>query len=442
MKTAIAFLSAASLVAIASAFDGQHRLKGDDVLQADANDKPGETKTFGPDVSVPARQASGRKVYDGVIETKVICKEDGRYLGWPTICRRANGELLVVFSGDRDAHVCPWGKVQMIRSADDGKTWSAPETIMNGIVDDRDAGIVEMKDGTLVLNWFTSVAFKFYEKWWKIQPGDRSDASEYVRHYAKLPREQVRAALGAWTARSTDGGRTWSEPVRTSGQLPHGFTVLKDGRLLAVTRRMGGEGQVLEDEPGFKEIGHHILCEESRDGGRTWKVLAELHPDTGVKVTDLHEPHLAELPDGRLVAQIRWHGNPLPESAGKGIVQAESADGGATWTKMTPTAITGFPPHLLVLRDGRLLTVYAKRSEGRCGEYACLSSDGGGTWDTEHEIPLSPFVNGDLGYPSSVQLADDTVLTVYYQPCAEGELPCLQSTRWRLPSGNGTVRVK
>ena len=46
---------------------------------------------------------------------------------------------------------------------------------------------------------------------------------------------------------------------------------------------------------------------------------------------------------------------------------------------------------------------------------ACLSNDSGRTWDIEHEYVLrADGVNVDLGYPSSVQLADGTVLTVYY----------------------------
>jgi len=34
--------------------------------------------------------------------------------------------------------------------------------------------------------------------------------------------------------------------------------------------------------------------------------------------------------------------------------QAESSDGGKTWTRMVPTDIQGYPPHLLKLRDGKL----------------------------------------------------------------------------------------
>jgi len=91
-----------------------------------------------------------------IIETKVICREPGkylgqgseygvnqhghpiilkrvvesdRYLGWATLARTRTGELIVAFSGDRDAHVCPWGKTQIIRSLDQGKTWTKDRQI-------------------------------------------------------------------------------------------------------------------------------------------------------------------------------------------------------------------------------------------------------------------------------------------------------------------------
>ena len=92
--------------------------------------------------------------------TKVLCKEEGRYIGWPSVCRAPNGDLLAVFSGDRDAHVCPWGKVQMVRSTDGGTTWSKPVNICNTILDDRDAGIITLDDGALVMAWFTSIAYR------------------------------------------------------------------------------------------------------------------------------------------------------------------------------------------------------------------------------------------------------------------------------------------
>ena len=39
----------------------------------------------------------------------------------------------------------------------------------------------------------------------------------------------------------------------------------------------------------------------------------------------------------------------------------------------------------------------------------------------------------DLGYPSSVELPDGSLLTVCYQRCAPGEKCSLLRNRWRLP---------
>ena len=131
---------------------------------------------------------------------KTICREEGRYIGWPTVCRLQNGELLAVFSGDRDEHVCPYGKVQLIRSKDDGETWSEPLTIANGILDDRDAGIVQLPNGEVVVTWFTSIAYA--------SPGILKRHPEYRRHHEKIPPEMVRDCQGYYLIRSADNGAT------------------------------------------------------------------------------------------------------------------------------------------------------------------------------------------------------------------------------------------
>ena len=37
-----------------------------------------------------------------VFWTKPICVETNRYIGWPSVCRLKNGDIIAVFSGDRD----------------------------------------------------------------------------------------------------------------------------------------------------------------------------------------------------------------------------------------------------------------------------------------------------------------------------------------------------
>ena len=79
--------------------------------------------------------------------SKPICKEPDDYLGWGTIARKADGELLAVFSGRRESHWCPYGVNEIIRSADDGETWSDPEIINNTPLDDRDTGLLVTRFG-------------------------------------------------------------------------------------------------------------------------------------------------------------------------------------------------------------------------------------------------------------------------------------------------------
>src|SRR5262249_10972141 len=82
------------------------------------------------------------------------------YCGWPTLAQRKNGELLVAYSGGREAHVCPFGRVELIRSSDEGRSWSWPEVVMDSPIDDRDAGALETPTGSLLLTTFTSLAYE------------------------------------------------------------------------------------------------------------------------------------------------------------------------------------------------------------------------------------------------------------------------------------------
>lgn len=358
---------------------------------------------------------------------KTICSEEGRYLGWPTVCRLKNGDLITVFSGDRDGHVCPYGKVQLIRSKDDGETWSAPVTIANGILDDRDAGVVQLPDGEVIVTWFTSIAYT--------SQGLVKRHPEYGRHHGKIPPEMVKANLGYYLIRSKDNGATWSSPEKlvNCDQTPHGPIVLKDGSLLQIGRRTKKDANAASRDTFDKTI---ITVSRSTDNGHTWSYLCpEIASEKGEndRPSMFHEPHVAELADGSLVGMIRYHGAE-GEGAypGNGYMRITfSKDGGHTWTPMTATPLLGLPPHLLPLPDGKLVCVYGRRlSKPGYGEFACLSDDGGKSWDVANEILLMPAQNGDLGYPASCLLPNGDILTVYYQK--SGPQTVLMATKWRV----------
>ena len=365
-------------------------------------------------VTLPSQGAEKPSIASGAsMVHSIICKEPGRYIGWPTVARRADGELLVVFSGDRDQHVCPYGKTQLVRSRDSGKTWSKPETINETVLDDRDAGILVCQSGVIIMSWFTSLAFETMDCR-KMYGDEVVDA--WQPYVARITPEQRQTLNGHWIRRSLDGGRTWLPRQRIVGSTPHGPIQLRDGRVLFLgsTRVEGNRAHVTE---------------ESTDDGKSWHVVGRVPFPQGIKGY-WGEPHLAETTSGRLVAHFR-HSGGGPQ--GGFLWQSESEDGGRSWTMVHRLNVWGYPPHLLCLSDDRLLTTYGRRRKPY-GQRACLSRDGGQTWEVDKEIVLRDDApNGDLGYPSSVELGDGQMLTVYYQIDRAGEKTCLMCTRWTLP---------
>jgi sialidase-1 len=336
------------------------------------------------------------------------------YHGWPTIARRASGELLVVCSGGREQHVCPFGWVELMRSRDDGRTWSWPEVVMDSPLDDRDAGICVTARDSLLVTTFTSLAYQpvleraIAGKEWPAERLRRWQAA-----HARIAPAERQAMLACWMLRSTDGGLTWSTPYRVSVNSPHGPVQLSDGRLLYA-------GKSLWD--GTNRIG---VC-HSRDDGQTWQWLAAIPERPGDSRSDYHELHALDAGGGRLLVHLRNHSKP---NTGE-TLQSESTDGGETWSTPHSIGVWGLPSHLLRLRDGRLLMSYGYR-RAPFGNQARLSDDRGRTWSAPVTIS-SDGASGDLGYPSTVQLADSSLLTVWYELPRDSTKAILRQARWRV----------
>jgi sialidase-1 len=359
-------------------------------------------------IGCPTRAAAGSIVE--VLETKVISEQPQFYHGWPTVALRRTGELLVVYSGGRDYHVCPFGRLEMITSRDGGANWTPPRVLADSATDDRDAGIVETSKGTLLATFYTSTAYQQHltnpERLLNQTFGNETAAMLRrwkLRDEATSPQEK-KDDFGHWMLRSTDGGVTWSPRYRVPGYNPHGPTNLADGRLFYAAANGKTSNAYL-----------------SVDDGVTWNLIAQLPVPAG-------ELHGVQAADGRLVVQARVK-NVTPEGRTQSTTQTTSTDGGRTWTPPQPVA-NGYPPHLVRLSDGALVMTYSWRQEP-FGIRGKLSRNHGETWSDEF-ILTSDAATWDVGYPSTVQLPDATLLTIWYEAPKGSHKAVLRQARWKL----------
>ncbi len=359
----------------------------------------------------------------------VICRlpnEKFGYFGWPTVARNDDGTLLAISSGLRSEHVCPWGKTVLNVSNDDGATWSAPRVINDSPLDDRDAGIVDLGGGKLLATWFTSdTRIYFKEDWVKNWLGEE-EIKSWAEKLAAVTDEIAAQNIGSWVMLSADKGESWSTPIRVPVSSPHGPIKLRDGSLLYLGKPYG----TWEDMNNAM-----ISAAKSSDNGKTWQITGQVPVCPGTDPTNYHEPHVVELPEGKLIGMIRIENHSGKELADAGIetfsiMQTESADGGITWTVPKPLGFHGSPPHLLRHSSGALILTYGYRQE-QFGQRAAFSYDNGATWQHDYII-RDDGPDGDLGYPSTVEMADGSLFTICYQKVLGDKKCSLLWSRWDL----------
>ncbi len=304
-----------------------------------------------------------------------VCEDAGAgaYEAFPDVCRLSDGRLMVAFYAGYGHVALPneqlprGGRVVYCTSSDEGRTWSAVQTLVDTPDDDRDPSIVQLKSGQLICNFFSL----------------RSKAA------AEPPWE----GLGTWIVTSDDLGKTWSTPRQISQQYYCSSPIreLSNGRLI-----LG-----LYKETDKSAHGAVIF---SDDGGQTWQ--KEVDIDNGGFRLDA-ETDLVELKDGSLYAALRAH-----------ACFAKSTDRGATWTVSQPIGFPAHCPYFLRTKDDILLL--AHRLPGTSLHY---SLDECRTWSAN--VAVDEVIGA---YPSMVNLRDGSVLIVYYE---EGPGSSIRAKRLR-----------
>lgn len=350
----------------------------------------------------------------------VMHQPDGifNYFGWPSVTRSPNGELLAVSSGFRLQHVCPFGKVAMTRSRDEGQTWSPLEVVMDTPLDDRDAGITAFGNGKLIVTSFNNT-----RAMQRGIPNHTPERKAIVDAYLNLVTdEQETTYLGSTYRISEDNGTTWGPILKAPVSAPHGPSKMNDGSLFYVGCC------------NPKGDSHYVVHTYRSPDGQTWEKLGEipLAQDAIDKGYAYCEPHGIQMPDGKIIVHIRAQTSSKTYSEHFfTVMQSVSTDGGHTWSEPVRLIDHGSPPHLLRHSSGTLISVYGYRNKP-FGQRVMFSYDNGDSWEGDY-ILRDDGPSGDLGYPCSVELADGKILTVYYQQMGEDKPCSILSSIWELP---------
>ncbi len=245
------------------------------------------------------------------------------------------------------------------------------------------------------------------------------------------------------SARSADGGKTWSQPApfphtEKIAFYPGSLTTLRDGRVLHAWNTWYGSG---------KQKSRFVQFSFSNDNGLNWSEPKSLpknldkesvirHPivELGPKQwlfslgdkTVTYDPTTDQIVlfgDGRvhgLLPIVRTTKGTLVSGAG-----LRSTDGGKSWTKVSPfppIAEQGWRHEMLALSNGWLIASDIQ-GLGVGGETIrfLVSRDDGQSWDMDHPVvwyhPGRPI--GGRACPKTVELDTQTLGTVFYDTDAK-----------------------
>lgn len=358
----------------------------------------------------------------------IVYKGEGifSYCGWPTVARLADDTLAVVFSGHRLRHVCTFGETMICYSYDEGKSWTAPSAVVNTRFDDRDGGIAVKGNQVLVTSFNNNYAFQSaHVKANEKDENVRAMIESYIQLNQGVANEDD---VGSSITVSEDGGNTFSKRYMMPITSPHGPKVLKDGRYVYVGRAFSINDVYKTAGRVYRELSEGIYCMFSKDG-YTWTDPVAIPLPNEEDIILNCEPDVIECDDGELLVHIRVQKRGVSFDD-MWIYQTRSKNGCTEWEIPHDIGVQGAPPHLFRHSSGKLVCVYGRRKTPFAQE-AIVSDDDGKTWSMPRCID-GEAASADLGYPSSVELNDGKIMTVYYQRDDGEERPNLKYTVWEL----------
>lgn len=346
----------------------------------------------------------------------------------PGLTTSTKGTLLAIYDARWDSSRDLQGDIDIAlnRSEDGGMTWQPMQRILDmkewGNLPEKYNGVsdpcilCDERTGTIYMAglWMHGVLDGETGKWTE---GLTEDSTKWIHQWIKKgsqPGLGVKETSQFLITKSTDDGKTWSEPVNITPTTKkkewwlyapapgHGIT-LKDGTLV-----FPSQGR---DENGlpFSNITY------SKDGGKTWKTSNPAYSNTT-------ECMAVQLDNGDIMLNMRdnrnWNNR---EANGRRI--CITSDLGETWkehvtshnTLTEPTCMASIHKHIYHDKNGKEKTLLAffnpNSYDARNKLTLKLSFDNGNSWPKKYWLMLDEW--GGLGYSCITSINDDTIGIVY-----------------------------
>ncbi|MEO8428513.1 MAG: sialidase family protein [Verrucomicrobiota bacterium] len=277
-----------------------------------------------------------------------------------TIVETKNGLLAAWFGGTSEGN----SDVGIWTSRHEGRSWSAPLEVANGIQPDAKVRypcwnpvVFQPRNGPLLL--FYKVGPK-PSTWWGV------------------------------LKTSNDDGKTWSEPRRLPeailGPIKNKPIELRDGAILCPS--------------STEHDGWRIHIETTLDHGANWRRTEALNDGKDFAAI---QPSILTYSEGRMQLLCR-------SKQGK-ITECWSTDSGKTWKPMTATTLPNPNSGIdaLTLTDGRALVVCNHTTRGRSPLNVAISQDGK-VWQAALVLEDQ---TGEYSYPAVIQSGDGLVHITY-----------------------------
>ena len=362
-------------------------------------------------VSLLALIPNGRAAENSASETGVkkindliIYKDDKFYSAFPSIVRRSSGELICAFRRAPNrrimgvpgySHTDPNSQLMLVRSKDNGATWSEPELFhANPFGGSQDPCMIQLRDGTLVCasyGWCLMSAATGKEK--------------NLFHHSNY------SFLGGYIVRSKDGGHSWEPPI-IPPPTPGEKTLDIFGKPVPAYNRgamcEGKDGRLywvvaLSDFTKKRLSSTHLMI--SADKGKTWNYSCPVAKDDNIT---FNETSIYETPKGDLVAFLRT------DNFDDHTAIARSTDHGKSFQKWEDAGFQGHPHYALQLPDKRVLLIYGYRHVPFGVRARVLNAECTNFASAPETILRDDGGNGDLGYPWATMISKNRALVVYY----------------------------